>query len=160
MKKLVNKSIRDYTKELARRTPTPGGGSSAALVGALGAALLEMSMGYSGVTSARLAQIRRVRLRLTQLVDKDARAYAGVVRSWEKGRLRKKRALIGAVKVPREICRNCRQLLEWADRFSGQIKFTLKGDWTAGHIFLNAAMKSASLSLNQNLKTLKKLQHS
>lgn len=40
--KLENLSIRDFTEELGSANPTPGGGSAAALCGALGAALSAM----------------------------------------------------------------------------------------------------------------------
>lgn len=157
MKKLVNQSVTDYTKELARRSPTPGGGSSAALVAALGTALLEMSMEYSNLAPAAIAKIRKQRLRFLQLVDQDARVYAGVVRSRKKGLGQRKRALMNAVEVPRAICRNCRQALSWTNRSSDKIKPALRSDWVAGRVFLNAAMKSASLNIVQNLKEFKKI---
>ncbi len=157
MKKLAREPIANYMNALARPAPVPGSGSSGALVGALGAALLEMSMGYSKISPNHLTRIRHVRLTLIHLVDEDAKAYAKVARSWKKGLTEKKKALRDAVEVPRVICQNCQRALRLTNRWSRKIKPALRGDWTAGKIFLKAAIRAESLNVEQNLKTLDKL---
>jgi len=80
--------IEEYLTKLAGESPEPGGGSAAALVGALGAALVGMvaslTLGnekYAAVQEA-IGQLRdqakQLRLTMQELVTEDARAYAEV----------------------------------------------------------------------------------
>ena len=81
---LTQLTVRDYTARLAAGEPTPGGGSAAALVGALAAALGEMvsnfTAGKEGFEQIRpaLASLASHREALLGLTDRDAEAYAGV----------------------------------------------------------------------------------
>jgi formiminotetrahydrofolate cyclodeaminase len=71
--------IPDFLEALAAKKPTPGGGSAAALVGALGAALGVMTARYSDSADAE-RELETVRAGLLPLVDADAEAY-GLVAS-------------------------------------------------------------------------------
>jgi len=95
--KLKNLSLRDFTEELGSADPTPGGGSVAALCGALGAALSAMvsriTLGnekYSEVWQSMEA-VRQAADLMTgnflELVQRDSDAY---------------QAVIGAIKLPKE----------------------------------------------------------
>lgn len=85
---LTQLTVREYTAKLASGDPTPGGGSGAALVGALGAALGEMVGNFTvGKEKYReawdqvepvLAALTALRERLLNLTDQDADAYAQV----------------------------------------------------------------------------------
>ena len=107
MRKLVNYSLSEFSEELASRSPAPGGGSCAALVAALGVALLEMSMRYSQFPASEVADVRKTRLKLMQLVEKDAKAYQQVVQSRKKKPAYRQQALVRAVEIPLEICESC-----------------------------------------------------
>ncbi|MGE5531763.1 MAG: cyclodeaminase/cyclohydrolase family protein [Bacteroidota bacterium] len=81
---LTQLSVRDYAARLASADPTPGGGSAAALLGALAAALGEMvgnftrdKEGWEEVEPA-LAELTTRREALLDLTDRDAEAYAKV----------------------------------------------------------------------------------
>ena len=81
---LTQLSVRDYAARLASADPTPGGGSAAALVGALAASLGEMvanftrdKEGWAEVEPA-LAKLTTHRDILLDLTDRDAEAYAAV----------------------------------------------------------------------------------
>ena len=43
----INEPLKKYIDELAAKQPTPGGGSAAALAGAMGSALLEMVCNFT-----------------------------------------------------------------------------------------------------------------
>ena len=78
-------SVEDFSQQLAAGQPTPGGGSAAALVGALGAGLVSMVCNYTvgrekyadvdeemrGV----LARTEELRAQLERAVEDDVAAY-------------------------------------------------------------------------------------
>ncbi|MBL8919527.1 MAG: glutamate formimidoyltransferase [Myxococcaceae bacterium] len=84
---LVTKTVKDFTDEVSRDTPAPGGGSIAALAGSLGAALASMvatlTHGKEGTEArdAELARVaaasQRVKDGLLALVDEDTNAFNG-----------------------------------------------------------------------------------
>jgi formiminotetrahydrofolate cyclodeaminase len=86
--KYTDGSIQAYLDRLASPEPEPGGGSVAALVGALGAALVTMvtdlTLGKEKFAAVQedMAELRkeaeRLRAELQDLVTEDARAYAAV----------------------------------------------------------------------------------
>jgi len=81
---LTTLTVRDYAARLAAGEPTPGGGSAAALVGALGVALGEMAANFTRGkdhwehVEGPLARLEEHRLTLLALTDADADAYAPV----------------------------------------------------------------------------------
>jgi glutamate formiminotransferase / formiminotetrahydrofolate cyclodeaminase len=84
---LVQRTVLDFTDEVSRDSPAPGGGSVAALAGALGAALASMvanlTHGKEGTEArdpelARIAEeAQRVKDRLVAAVDADSEAFKG-----------------------------------------------------------------------------------
>ena len=88
---LAKMSLKEFAENLASGAPTPGGGSAAALAGALSASLIQMvcdlTIGREKY-KAYEAQARTIRQRaevlrvdLLALVDRDAAAYDGVIRA-------------------------------------------------------------------------------
>lgn len=86
-KALVKRTVIDFTDEVSRDSPAPGGGSVAALAGALGAALASMvanlTYGKEG-TEARDADLARIaeeaqalKAQLVAAVDADSDAFSG-----------------------------------------------------------------------------------
>ena len=90
---LVAKSVRDFVTELASDSAAPGGGSAAALAGALGAALTTMVCNLSldeEKFQAVLPEIQAIRLqasalqeKLTSAVDEDAQAFNSVMNAYK-----------------------------------------------------------------------------
>ncbi len=86
-KALVRKTVVDFTDEVSRDSPAPGGGSVAALAGALGAALASMvanlTFAKEGTESrdadlARIAEeAQRIKASLLTAVDADSDAFTG-----------------------------------------------------------------------------------
>lgn len=85
---ITEESLHDYLQALSAREPTPGGGSVAALVGALAAGLAAMvanftrgNKKYAAVApeiAQRLAQLAALLQTLEGLVQKDIEAYGAV----------------------------------------------------------------------------------
>ena len=91
---LTSRSVADLLDAFSSPDPTPGGGSAAALSGALGAALLAMAAGLpktrTGVPAERQAldnaraELQGFQHTLLELVDRDAAAYDLVVAAFRK----------------------------------------------------------------------------
>jgi formiminotetrahydrofolate cyclodeaminase len=122
---LVDKSVRQLLDAFAAPTPTPGGGSAAALAGAMAAALLEMVASMpktkNGTPEDRAAldtvlpELKSLRALLTDLVDRDSASYDAVVAAYklpkatddEKAarKVAVREAMRGATDVPLETAR-------------------------------------------------------
>jgi formiminotetrahydrofolate cyclodeaminase len=86
---LVDKTVKQLLDAFEAPTPTPGGGSAAALSGAVAAALLAMVAGMPktktgtleerAALDAALPEIRQLRAQLTSLIDRDSASYDAVV---------------------------------------------------------------------------------
>ena len=84
--------VEGFVREVAAAKPTPGGGSVAALAGALAAALGEMVCGVTlkrksyaahyPILERSLARLAQLRERLLQKVDRDAASYEAVMAAW------------------------------------------------------------------------------
>jgi formiminotetrahydrofolate cyclodeaminase len=119
--KFVDKSLKDYSHDLAAREPVPGGGSASAYVGALALSLLSMVVRYSqkkslsatGVKTLKTAlkNLENYRKRFLRLVDLDVEGYMKVVEARKGTELQKKKAAEKAQKAPREMCQLCYQTM-------------------------------------------------
>lgn len=157
-----NISLNEYLNRLAAKTPAPGGGSAAALVGALGAALLAMAAKYtlnkaktatarSRVLSA--AEFSEIALhRLMALMHEDEEAYNRLAREIKKrhpgNMLRLYKA---AIDVPMEVCeiasKSATKCLEVCD----YCKTSIISDIVEAAVLCEAAFLSAKLNIQVNL---------
>jgi formiminotetrahydrofolate cyclodeaminase len=133
---LAELTLTAFSNELAGDSPTPGGGSAAALSGAMGAALCAMvarltlaRRKYEGVWK-EMAQVREgadhLMQRLLALVDQDTDAYNGVVgalrlpKDTEDEKTRRQKALQAAYKqaalVPMETLRAVARMVTWLEQ--------------------------------------------
>jgi len=113
--KYKNITLNQYLKVLSSKAPVPGGGSAAALSGALGVALLAMvahfSLGKGQPKKVEqkirvlIKKLKKIQDRLMDMVDLDAEIYLKVVKA--KTGSEKKKAMKAARKVPKEVCRLC-----------------------------------------------------
>ena len=89
---LASKTVRELLEAFSSPTPTPGGGSAAALAGAVAASLLAMVAGMpktrtgdpserEALDKARLVVLSRMN-ELLDLIDRDAAAYDEVVAAY------------------------------------------------------------------------------
>lgn len=116
-----------WIDELAGGSPVPGGGSAAALAGALAAALVAMvarlTLGrkayaeVQGRANEILVEADRLRGELRRLVDEDALAYTAVSQAYKIAKDDPKRpaavdaALAGAARTPAEVAKRAARVL-------------------------------------------------
>src|SRR5438552_8012079 len=81
--RLVDRTLRSFSEDLASERPVPGGGSAAAYAGSLGAALCAMVLRISAKKSEqpladRITEFDNLRSDFLRLVDDDSAAFARV----------------------------------------------------------------------------------
>jgi formiminotetrahydrofolate cyclodeaminase len=117
--KLTDRPVTNFLDELASNAPAPGGGSVAALSGALGAALISMvcnlTVGKKGYEEVQddindlLAQSEALRKELAELLEADVAAYTGysvaakMPRSTNEEKAERAQAMQAALKVATDV---------------------------------------------------------
>ena len=160
MKKYKDYTLQNYLDVLSRKVPVPGGGSSAAFAAAMGAALVSMVANYSKGKNrsqkieSRIAKVlqqsERNRKRLLVLVDLDAQAYLGVVRTRGASDKVKRRALKIASDVPREVCQLCYRTIQLTPFLVKHGNPYLISDVIVAAEMLLAAFNSARVNVEVN----------
>ena len=163
MKKYKNHTLEEYLNVLSQRTPVPGGGSAAALVGSLGAALISMVANYSikpnqpqaiqNKIQTILKKNEAIRLKLLEMVDLDAEAYLRVVearRGPDISRKKKTAALRQARAIPNKVCRLCYKALALTPFLVVKGNRYLLSDVKVAIEFLLAAYQSAKVNIEIN----------
>jgi len=168
-------TVQTYLSAASRGTPTPGGGSVAALAGALGAAMAAMAANFTvgrkkfaaveGEAREALAACVKTRDELLRLMDEDTRAYAEVSRAYgmpketpEEKRARSaaiQAALGAAMAAPLEVVRLCRGVMGPVARLGEIANPNLISDVGVAAILAEAALRAAKLNVEINLKELK-----
>jgi formiminotetrahydrofolate cyclodeaminase len=170
----VELPVRAYLDKLASGEPVPGGGSTAALSGALAAALVSMvcnlTIGKRRFREAEPAllltreQAEQHRSRLTALVQEDTEVYARVMAAYrlpvgtEEERVQREAAwqaaLADAAAVPMEITEQCLDVLRLAVT-AGQLGNPWAvSDAGAAALLAQAAGRAAGLSVQVNLRSI------
>ena len=169
--KLVEKSISDFSGILASGAPTPGGGSAAALTGALGASLISMvaslTIGrkkyaeYEPLMKDIVRRADELRLKMLYIIDHDADAYNTVTASlampkdsaYEKAA--RSTAIQAALKActvtPFEILECSLRALELAQEMTGRFNTNAASDLGVAALNLKAAAQGAWLNVLINL---------
>ena len=161
-----------YLDALASAAPTPGGGSAAALAGALGAALGEMvanlTVGrdkFAAVEErmqALLTDLTHLRRRLTAAMQEDADAFAGYMaaRRLPRGTMEERQArtaalqaaTLAAAEAPLTVARLCgRELLPLCREAATYGNPAVASDAGVAAILADAAVRSAGLNVRVNL---------
>ncbi len=174
MKRFDQHTINQYVHELAGGDPTPGGGSAAALIGALGAALVSMvgnlTVGrkkYAAVEAEMQEMIQSVgklQEQLLLLCSQDTEAYDMVMAAYklpkataEEKAARKQaidESLRAACGVPLQIADAAIGVLRLAEQAGKQGNVNAISDAAVGGIAAHAALHSALLNVRINLKSL------
>jgi glutamate formiminotransferase/formiminotetrahydrofolate cyclodeaminase len=168
---LTKKTVSSFLDELASSSPAPGGGSVAALSGALGAALMSMACNltigkkkYAGVEGDMkriLKQSEELRAQFTRLVDKDTDAFNKVMESYslpknsEAQNTLRDAAIAEAMKeatlVPLEVMKHCIDGLAIVQEVAANGNANSVSDAGVSAVMLQAACESAALNVRINL---------
>ena len=167
MDDLAKRSIEQFLDELASRTPTPGGGSVAALAGALACAMARMVAAYTTNKNSEPAALRqnddvlrrlqRADQLLRALITQDAISYANMTATRKAAKQDPKRqpeyqeAVLQAIGTPLEIAAAMADTLATLDEFKAGANRYLLSDLGVAAVLADAAAQAASFSVKINL---------
>lgn len=170
MNDLMKLSCADFAQILAARQSVPGGGSAAAMAGALGVALCSMAGNFTAGKkkyAAVEADIQRIlaegdtlRLRFLELAQADAVALEPLTRAYSIPKEDPDRARIleevtlNACQAPMEILRCCAKVLLLLEEMLAKGSRLLITDVGCGAALCRAAMESAALNVFVNTAAL------
>ncbi len=171
----IDQPMRPFLDKLASKSPEPGGGSVAALTGALGAALVSMvanlTLGkekYKDVQpqiEALLDESEKVRVDMQDLIQKDTEAYGALsaVYKMPKGTDEEKAARIAkmqealkkACQVPFEIGLKSLEVAKLAQRAAEIGNVAAVSDAGVAVLLAQACAQSAALNVRINVNSIK-----
>ena len=174
MDSVLDQTVRGYLDEAAGGAPTPGGGSVAALAGALGAAMASM-VGAFTLKSKKCAEhheemestrntFEDLRAKLAEQADADVQAFAAMDAAYgmpketdaEKTARRDaiRKASIGAMGPPLATARLLRTLAGRLPRLAEIGNRNLVTDTGVAALLCEAAFRAAVLNVHINIKSL------
>jgi formiminotetrahydrofolate cyclodeaminase len=173
--KLTDKPVTNFLDELASNAPAPGGGSVAALSGALGAALISMvcnlTLGKKGYEEAQadiqdlLGQSEALRQELTGLLEADVAAYTAysqaskLPRETDEQKAERTRAvqaaLVNATDVPMRIAEAAVKVMDLCMPTAEKGNKWAVSDAGVAVLMAEAALRSAALNVLINLGSIK-----
>lgn len=173
--KLTDKPVTNFLDELASNAPAPGGGSVAALSGALGAALISMvcnlTLGKKGYDEVQddmkdlLAQSEALRQELTGLLEADVAAYtaysqaAKMPRETDEQKAERAKAvqaaLVNATDVPMRIAEAAVKVMDLCMPTAEKGNKFAVSDAGVAVLMAEAALRSAALNVLINLGSIK-----
>jgi glutamate formiminotransferase/formiminotetrahydrofolate cyclodeaminase len=171
---LTRKTLDDFLVTVASSSPTPGGGSVAALSGALGAALTSMvsnlTIGKKKYASVEpdmkkvLKEAEALRAKFTSLVEKDTQAFNKVMEAFglpketEDQKALRSAAINGATLeatlVPLEVMKHGIDALALAREVASKGNRNSISDAGVSALMLHAACEGAALNVKINLSSL------
>jgi formiminotetrahydrofolate cyclodeaminase len=166
---VADMTVREYLDQLAATSAVPGGGSAAALSGAMGTALLSMVAKLSErrlqgtlreELGAFLPRLSQLSLELTRLGQEDNDAFRAVLAARKLAadipdrRERLNRALEEATRVPLATARAARQALELAERIEALAWPAVASDVTTARHLLVTALEGGLANVRINLPEL------
>ena len=172
---LTTKTLNEFIDEVASSSPAPGGGSVAALAGALGAALTAMVsnltigkkkyLGVQGEMESVLKQSETLRASFAKLIDDDAEAFNTVVSAFnlpketEEEKTKRsetiQRAMKAATEIPLQVMQLCERALVLTQAAAEKGNVNSISDAGVAALMLHAACLGAKLNVQINLGSLK-----
>jgi methenyltetrahydrofolate cyclohydrolase len=171
----LEQPLQDYLDELASSQPTPGGGSAAALSGAMAAALASMVMrltsGKADYASVQqeietlLQHTDKLRLRFQQLMQEDIEAYGRLSACFKMPRetLEEREARTKAIQerlaeaalVPLEVAECAAELMQYCKRIAEIGNRNVLSDVATGAMLVVGAGEGASWMVRTNVRAMK-----
>ena len=156
MSGLGEQALGSFLEDVAAGTPAPGGGSSAAVALALGAALVEMSASLAGdpESAGRAAALRAEAL---ELAEAELSTYAPVLEAVRLPRDdpsragRVEEALLEASRTPLAIAERAAEAAELGAAVAGASSESVRGDAVTGVLLAEAAGAAAARLVEVNL---------
>jgi formiminotetrahydrofolate cyclodeaminase len=172
---ITESSVDKFLDDLASGAPTPGGGSAAAIMGAMGAALISMvcnvTVGKKGLEAVEpemkslREQSEKLRARLAAMVAEDIAAFDGLMAAYrlpklsETDKVRRTEAiqtsLRAATETPLDCARACSEVIDVARRAAEAGYSGVISDAGVGVLAAYAALRSAALNVYINAPSLK-----
>ena len=160
----LDEKVGEFLEKLASSSATPGGGSAAALAGAMAASLVSMvcRLSKGGEMKAILSDSETLRGELSKLIEEDAMAFDEVMRahrlprgSGDEKRARKEAiegALKKAARVPLIVAGRSLHVIRLAGRAARTCNRNAVSDAGSAVFLAYAALRSAALNVAINLK--------
>jgi len=172
---LISMTVTDLLDAFASSAPTPGGGSAAALAGAMGASLLKMVAAMPKTRTgtpeertaldAAAAELETLRQQLARLVDEDKKAYDLVTGAFKlpKGTDEEKaarskaiqEAMKAATEAPLQTMRACAAVLGHARTVAAHGNQNASSDIEVGTALARAGLFGGDKNVEINLGSLK-----
>ncbi len=172
---IAQRPLHTFLDELASGAPTPGGGSAAAIMGAMGAALVSMvcnvTLGKKGqeAVGPEMRSVRdaseRLRAQLTSMVADDVAAFDGLMAAYRLPKasdadkaLRAEAIEINlraATETPLACARACAEVVALSRRAGEQGYSGVVSDAGVGVLAAYSALRSAALNVYINAPSLK-----
>ncbi|HEY6958278.1 MAG TPA: cyclodeaminase/cyclohydrolase family protein [Candidatus Limnocylindria bacterium] len=169
--RLVESTLRAFSDDLASAVPVPGGGSASAYAAALGAALAAMVARIAAkkdddeALRDHIAQLDDLRNDFLRLVDDDSAVYARVAEAMKLPKTndaekatrteRIQTALLAAARVPLELAKTSRRLLDACEQGLAKAPDAAVSDIGVGALMAEAALQGAAMNVMINLASLK-----
>lgn len=172
---IKDKSLQVFLDELASSAPTPGGGSGAAVMGAMGAALVSMvcnlTVGKKGYEEVEddlkdvLKQAEALRDRLTDMIRADVEVFDRLMASYgmpketDEDKVARSEEIQAVLKeatdVPLNCARACAEAIELCRAAAEKGNLNVISDAGVAVVAADAAMKSAALNVYINVGSIK-----
>jgi formiminotetrahydrofolate cyclodeaminase len=170
-----DESIAKFLDDLASERPTPGGGGAAAVMGAIGAALVSMvanltigKKNYEAVEEdlkAARAEAERLRAELTAAIEEDVVAFNSVMgayglpRATDEDKAKRSEAIQAALKdatlAPLRAVKACFEVILLSEAAADKGNLNVISDAGVAVLAANAGLRSAALNVYINAKAIK-----
>jgi formiminotetrahydrofolate cyclodeaminase len=174
MTQIKDTEVEPFLAALASQSATPGGGSAAAIIGAMGAALVSMvcnlTIGkkkYADVEAEMkevLGKAEALRIRLTGMIEDDVKAFDavmgayGMAKETDADKAARDQAIQTALKqatdVPMRCCRAAREVIDLAGIAADKGNLNAISDAGVGVLAAYAALRSAALNVFTNARMI------
>jgi methenyltetrahydrofolate cyclohydrolase len=174
MAQIKDTAIEPFLDQLASSAATPGGGSAAAIIGAMGAALVSMVCNLTigkkkyadveGEMKDVLAKTEALRTRLTGMIQDDVKAFDAVMGAYgmpkesDADKAARDKAIQAALKLATEVplacARAAREVIDLAAIASDKGNLNVISDAGVGVLAGYAALRSAALNVFTNARMI------